>query len=1356
MQLIKFVKSRIRYKFILGSTVISLFVIVVSYIGLNTINQIEKGYVQISRNSVPIIHELNRMNFSCLRLISSATEYAFIRSASKNLPPAMQIDQETNLMQTSCKSCHEAFKEYKNLIGSSFPGEAAHTLEISEAGKVLQVVSNQFIEMSREGVVGKELLEKKEEMEVAEITFLNKVSTAINHITKRLEDEKSLLDSQIESSYTNIIGFSLLTLLFSIMVGIFFSRSITSPLIKLTWQANKFSSGDLDAAIEIKSGDECGILARSFNEMAARIKLLITQLREEIDLTKQAEEKLQVLNQRLEMLMTSSSTMIYSCDAFGDFDAKFVSGNFSSITGYPTEDFYKKRWWAGNIHPDDSELVFENIQRVLDAEKCSFEYRFKFSDGNWHWMHDDLRLVKDGKGDPLEFVGTWQDVTRQKQAEESLKEREHSYRALAENLPAAVYRLFLREKGRMVFFNDIIEQITGYAKEELLQGKVCSIDPFISPEDKESVVETVKKAVKTNSEFEVEYKFIRKDGGISHFYEKGIPLYGDDGKPLYIEGVIFDNTERKIAENKLRESELRFKQISEGTEEWIWEVDSGGVYTYVNPLIKELLGYEPEELIGKMHFYDFFEPDSKEEFKRKAFEAFAGKESIRNFINCCIHKNGTKVYLSTSGFPILDGDNNLVGYRGIDVDITERKKAEDELKQSEMRFRNLVEGTKAILFSTNIKGIFTYLNEAACKKLEVEYDKLIGKFYLKFVYPENRADTHAIFTEQIKKPTPNKNIDVKILTGSGNVGWLSLLLNPIYEDGIITGMSCVALDITARKHAEEALKISEKTYRDFANFLPQPVFEFDINGRFTFVNRATVEISGYSQEELQSGLTFFDLTDPLQHKLLMDVMKRRFEKVPSSGTEITLIRKDGTSFPAIGFTSPIELNGKTGGLRGIIVDITERKKHEAILTQNAARFKMLNDIGSKIASTLELDFVMKTAADMVYKNFNYNHVSLLEYNDREDYVVMKAIAGDYVEMFDMNTKITLDKGIIIWAAKSGNIAIANDVRIDPHYVNLYPDMINTRSELCIPLKIRTKVFGILDIQCSRINAFRDEDINILVTLADQIALAVNNSLLYEEVQVELQRRKTAEKETIQRNEQLVRSNAEKDKFFSIIAHDLRSPFHGLLGLTDMVAADSDDFSRDDFIGYCKSIHDTSFSLFKLIENLLAWSQMQSGSMSFKPADIDLARLVSDSILTLKDRSISKEIEIINRITFPVKIFADENMVKSVMRNLLSNAIKFTNRKGRVIISSKLTGKNMIEVSVNDNGIGLSEKNLKKLFKVEEKVSSKGTEGEPSTGLGLLLCREFIEKNGGEIWVESETGKGSTFSFTLPLAKRNNG
>ncbi len=208
--------------------------------------------------------------------------------------------------------------------------------------------------------------------------------------------------------------------------------------------------------------------------------------------------------------------------------------------------------------------------------------------------------------------------------------------------------------------------------------------------------------------------------------------------------------------------------------------------------------------------------------------------------------------------------------------------------------------------------------------------------------------------------------------------------------------------------------------------------------------------------------------------------------------------------------NPIEINGEIKGLRGIIVDITERKRYEENLKQKTARLKLLNDMGSKVAGTLELDIILDIAVKLIHENFNYNHVSLLTYLEEEDCVIVNAIAGDFVKMFKRNIKIRLEKGIIIWAAKTGNIAIANDVSIDPHYVNVYPDMINTRSELCIPLKIGTKVYGILDIQCNKKNAFSEEDIDVLKTLADQITLAINNSLLFNSVQQELAEKITAE------------------------------------------------------------------------------------------------------------------------------------------------------------------------------------------------------------------------------------------------------
>ena len=249
-------------------------------------------------------------------------------------------------------------------------------------------------------------------------------------------------------------------------------------------------------------------------------------------------------------------------------------------------------------------------------------------------------------------------------------------------------------------------------------------------------------------------------------------------------------------------------------------------------------------------------------------------------------------------------------------------------------------------------------------------------------------------------------------------------------------------------------------------------------------------------------------------------------------------------------------------------------------------------------------------------------------------------------------------------------------------------------------------------------------------------------------------RKLAEEEIIRSNQQLSKTVAEKDKFFSIIAHDLRSPFSGFINLTQIMAEESESFSKDELTDYSKSMYDSASTVYKLLENLLEWAQMQKGNISFNPQELLLPDLVSFSVNTINQRALQKGISLVTEIPSDQKIFADEKMTNTVLRNFLSNAVKFTKRDGTVTVRCKKIDGEMIEVSVKDTGVGMLEKDVKRLFKMEEKVSSNGTEGEPSTGLGLLLCKEFVEKNGGKVWAESKKGEGSTFYFTVPVSINN--
>jgi len=227
----------------------------------------------------------------------------------------------------------------------------------------------------------------------------------------------------------------------------------------------------------------------------------------------------------------------------------------------------------------------------------------------------------------------------------------------------------------------------------------------------------------------------------------------------------------------------------------------------------------------------------------------------------------------------------------------------------------------------------------------------------------------------------------------------------------------------------------------------------------------------------------------------------------------------------------------------------------------------------------------------------------------------------------------------------------------------------------------------------------------------------------------------------------------KDKFFSIIAHDLRSPLGGLMKLTEFVVEDFDSLEKEEIREMLGAIQGSSEKVFDLLENLLEWSRMQRGVIPFDPENIKLKDIADDIKKLLKDSFANKHIEL-QLSNLDLDVFADSKMLKGILRNLLSNAIKFTPNNGKVqLIANELD--KFIEVSVIDSGIGMRQDMIDNLFKIEVNTSREGTNGESSSGLGLIICKEFVEKMGGKIKVESQENIGSKFSFMLPKAEITN-
>ena len=259
--------------------------------------------------------------------------------------------------------------------------------------------------------------------------------------------------------------------------------------------------------------------------------------------------------------------------------------------------------------------------------------------------------------------------------------------------------------------------------------------------------------------------------------------------------------------------------------------------------------------------------------------------------------------------------------------------------------------------------------------------------------------------------------------------------------------------------------------------------------------------------------------------------------------------------------------------------------------------------------------------------------------------------------------------------------------------------------------------------------------------------------------------KDSEEQLRKYNDELNELNQSKDKFFSIVAHDLRSPFQGMLGFTDLILDEIDTLTKEEIKEYLQKVRDSSYSTFSLLENLLNWSRLQTGRMQYTPSDFSLSETIEVIFNLLDSNAQNKNIRLINNLSTDYSVFADRQMVHSILLNLATNAIKFTYPGGTVTFDAKFRNmfqgkgdtkfnlnQKCLEINVSDTGTGMSVDTIEKIFRIEDHFSLAGTDNEQGAGLGLILVKEMVEKHGGTLNIRSQEGKGSVFAFTIPIGE----
>jgi PAS domain S-box-containing protein len=595
----------------------------------------------------------------------------------------------------------------------------------------------------------------------------------------------------------------------------------------------------------------------------------------------------------------------------------------------------------------------------------------------------------------------------------------------------------------------------------------------------------------------------------------------------------------------------------------------------------------------------------------------------------------------------------------------------------------------------------------------------------KRIIAENIPETHNPKTDLIKSFGITAYACHPLLSSDKVIGTLSfgtstrirfseddLSLMKVVSDQVANAMS--------RIKNENALRESEERFKAMAEVSPvgMGVVGFK-DGNFLYINPAYEQYFGYAKDELLSKKSpdiFWDIKD-------REIIYKKLEENSFvSNFEVKLKRKDGSSFWSMSSIKPIKFMNKPA-LLGTFIDITDRKRAEKELRSTKDYLENLINYANAP--------IIVWNPDTRIQLFNHAFEHLTGYASSE-------VEGKKLDMLFPEASLKESNAKIIDA-------------LTENWKTIEIPILTKDKEIRIVLWNSANIYDIdKKTVLSTIAQGNDitERINAEQNVKDRTKdLEVANLHL----QQELTERFLAQEALKKSEAQLKELNATKDKFFNIIGHDLKNPFTSLIGSSELLFRNIDKLDNEKIKNLALILNDASKSGYAILQNLLDWSRSQTGLLKFNPESINLRNLIDEHILNLEQISANKEIKIHSEIKDDLFIYGDKNMIKTILRNLLSNAVKYSYRSGNVTVSASVK-ELVVIISVKDNGIGIPEENVKKIFRIDAKYSIPGTENEQGTGLGLKLCKEFVEKQGGKIWVESIENKGSEFKFSIPAKK----
>lgn len=1074
---------------------------------------------------------------------------------------------------------------------------------------------------------------------------------------------------------------------------------------------------------EIVKGNDTAYYSASIFPFTENTVLWIAQ-----DITKRrmAEKSLAEKEERFRSIFESASIGMYR--TLPDGEVLMANPALINLLGRDSlEEF---------LSLDLSNAIYEDPNKrdeFLDAirtkgEIKGFESALIKKDGTKVFVRENVKAIYSEDGKMKYFEGTVEDITEQIVAKKALWESEEVFSKLLQTIPDLIIKTDL--EGNITFANDAKLLTDLGLKNESIIGK--NIISFISEKDKQFAINNLKLMFEGLVGIVNEYQIVIGDNIRIDCEINGNLIADENNQPASMVFVIRDISERKQVQEE-------YRILFENAGTYILVAEENNTISLCNESLAKSIGYSTEEVNGKMKWTEFVYEDDLSEMQRQHKLRRAQPELAKsNYEFRFKTRTGEIRNAILNATMIPETKKSIIAI----TDITERKQAEE-------MYRALFENTGTSMVVLEEDTTISLTNETYTKVTGYTSEETDGKMkWTDIVFKEDietMLEQHKLRRHNPEMAKASYEFRVKTKFGEIKDALLSITMIPGTKKSIAS-----LIDITERKQAEERYKVL------FNNTGTNTII-VEEDGTISLSNDTFLENSGYSREEIDGKMKWIELVceEYISEMIAQHQLRRTHPEKSKSVYEFKLKTKSGEIKNGI-------LNVKIipGTKRSItsIIDITEVRQAEQKLREQETKVRLLThhayDAIVMMNSYGETTFWNPSAE----KLFGYKKEEVLG-KRTHSIITPERYRQDFLNAL-LNFKETGEGKIVgktteMEAVKKDGSEISIGLSLSAFKVNGEWNAVAIMRDITERKKYEKEVKALnesLEIKVKERTAElkdalkRIEESNIeLKELNESIALDARKLYLLNE--------KLAASEN-----ELKIANQTKDKFFSIISHDLRNPIGSQRNLLELLSQHFEGMPGEEVLKLINMLYESSNHTVDLLENLLQWSRVQSNRIEFAPTNNTFYYAVERCISLVSPAAKDKNISLKNLVSKSVIAYYDNFFVETTLRNLLTNAIKFTHNGGEVevgakeiTISSFNQESNFIEVYVKDSGLGMSKEFLEKLFRIDENVTMLGTAKEKGTGLGLILCKEFVEKQGGRIWVESEEGVGSTFYFTIPAA-----